>query len=225
MYADKTHHSHSNGHCGKFMHYITTQFTLKGLIYTKFVAYRQGPQSWGAFKGPEVTTINEGGKHEIPLNFVQAPNIPRVQCHSQLIRRGRLAVSKLPIRTASVIEGAAAQREETEKATGQVPGRCLQSNVTVSNSRGTFRCNDWKPHLRVAAWWLSISRSPTEREKLESMSRRDLVAIFARRLRLDQCSATFEKVIPYYRAFEKYFTGKNVVTIPALRENCFWTLK
>lgn len=61
------------------------------------------------------------------MNFVKGPNILWDRASSQLIRRGRLAVSKLPIRTASVIEVAAAQREETEKATGEAPQCYWQS--------------------------------------------------------------------------------------------------
>lgn len=60
----------------------------------------------------------------------------------QLIRGGRLAVSKLPIRTASVIEVGGAQREEMEKATGEVAAQRRQRSAALD-------INDWKLPLSV----------------------------------------------------------------------------
>lgn len=88
----------------------------------------------------------------IPVHFRSCKHPPK------LILGGRLAVSKLPIRRAPVIEVAVAQREETEKAAGEVP-RCYWQSDPVSNSRATFRYNDWKPPLQVTTSWLSIWRN------------------------------------------------------------------
>lgn len=55
-----------------------------------------------------------------------------------------MAVSKLPIRTASVIEVGGAQREEMEKATGEVAAQRRQRSAAPA-----LDINDWKLPLSV----------------------------------------------------------------------------